>query len=131
LRVPAYLDTSAFLKLVWQEPESDALRSALGPVAELVSSTLLSVEALRAAARSGEAAQTRTRAALPAVTMMPLDDETLDLAARLEPAELRALDALHLATALRLGEDVERFFCYDRRLADGARNAGLPVLAPS
>jgi len=125
-----YLDTSAFLKLVLSEPESHALRAELAAADTLVSSTLLLVESRRAAARYGPLAVARTRAALATVTMVPLDDATLEHAADLKPAELRSLDALHLATALSLGHDLERFFCYDRRLTTAASALHLDVRHP-
>jgi predicted nucleic acid-binding protein len=54
----------------------------------------------------------------------------LTAAARVEPTSLRALDAIHLATALSLGHDLSGIVVYDRRLADAARGAGLTVWAP-
>jgi len=131
VRVPDYLDTSAFLKLVLSEPESGALRAELATDDTLVSSTLLLVESQRAAARYGPVAVSRTRAALATITMVPLDDATLEHAADLKPAELRSLDALHLATALSLGDDLTRFFCYDLRLATAASALGLDVRRPA
>lgn len=44
---------------------------------------------------------------------------------------LRTLDAIHLATALRLGSDLDAVVTYDNRLAEAARTLGLPVAAPS
>ena len=102
--MPDYLDTSAFIKLVRSEPESAALRRELAG-RELLSSALLTVEGRRAARRSGELASERARAALTAITLIPLDQPILDAAAELDPAELRSLDALHLATALSLNQD--------------------------
>ncbi len=102
--MPDYLDTSAFIKLVRSEAESPALRRELAG-RELLSSTLLIVEGRRAARRYGELAIRRSRTALTAITLIPLDQPILDTAAELDPAELRSLDALHLATAVSLGED--------------------------
>jgi predicted nucleic acid-binding protein len=127
----AYLDTSAFIKLVRSEPASQALRDALRTTeTELISSTLLSVEGRRAARRYGKLASTRAHAALTTVTLLALDQPIIDLAAELEPAELRSLDALHLATILSLGEDLERVYCYDSRLTGAARTLGIEVSEP-
>lgn len=125
-----YLDTSALIKLVRAEPESSALRADLSPASELVSSALLGLEARRAAARYGEPASTRAEAALAAVTLVPIDTPVLDRAARLTPVQMRSLDALHLATALSLGDDLGRLYCYDERLAAAATAAGVDVRAP-
>jgi uncharacterized protein len=129
--VPDYLDSSAFLKLVRSEPESRALHAELAPRLSRISSALLTVEARRAAARYGSVALARARAALGAVTLLPLDDAVLEAAADLEPRELRSLDALHLATAISLGDDLERFYCYDARLSEAAAAVGLDARAPA
>jgi predicted nucleic acid-binding protein len=127
--LPDYLDTSAFIKLVRSEPESIALRRELAG-RELLSSALLVVEARRVARRYGEIASRRARAGLSTITLLPLDRMVLDAAADLDPAELRSLDALHLATALSIGEDLARLYCYDTRLADAARAVGIEVSQP-
>lgn len=126
-----YLDTSAFMKLVRSEPETRALRQQMSSGAELVSSALLLVEGRRAAARYGALALTRARAALSAITLLPLDDGALEHAAELEPAALRSLDALHLPAALSVGEDLRSFYCYDERLAGAALTLGLDVRDPA
>lgn len=127
--MPDYLDTSAFIKLVRSEPESAALRRELVG-RELLSSTLLVVEGRRAARRYGELAARRARVGLTAVTLLPLDHGILEAAADLDPPELRSLDALHLATVLSLGEDLERLYCYDNRLAGAAQALGIEVSQP-
>jgi uncharacterized protein len=130
--LPAYLDTSAFVKLVRSEPESRALRDDLRRGGtELISSILLSVEGRRAARRYGKLASVRANAALTTVTLLALDPPIIELAAELEPAELRSLDALHLATILSLGEDIERVYCYDSRLTSAARSLGIEVAEPA
>jgi predicted nucleic acid-binding protein len=127
--LPDYLDTSAFVKLVRSEPESSALRRELAG-RELLSSALLIVEGRRAARRYGELASERALTALTAITLIPLDQPILDAAAKLNPAELRSLDAVHLATVLSLGEDLERLHCYDARLSDAAQALGIEVSQP-
>ena len=124
--MPAYLDTSAFVKLIRSEPESDALRSALS-TSELVSSALLTLEGLRAAARYDKLAVERAGIALAAITLLPIDEAILDAAAQLHPPALRSLDALHLATAQSLAGELDTLYCYDKRLAHAARTLGLPI----
>lgn len=128
--MPDYLDTSAFIKLVRSEPESRALRAELGSAGALVSSVLLVVEGRRAAARYGMDALLRARAALSTITLVPIDGPTLERAADLTPPELRSLDALHLASALSLGGDLGRMYCYDARLAAAGTLLGLDVRQP-
>lgn len=129
--MPAYLDTSAFVKLVRSEPESRALRKELRDAeSQLVSSVLLSVEGRRAALRYGRLASTRVSAALTTITLLSLDEPIFEIAGELEPPELRSLDALHLATVLSLGDDIERVYCYDSRLTNAARSLGIDVAQP-
>jgi len=129
--VPDYLDTSAFVKLVRSEPESGALRAEIESGIALVSSALLIVEGRRAAARYGSLALGRARNALATITLLPLDDLTLENAADLQPAELRSLDAVHLAAAATIGDELERFYCYDMRLSEAAATAGFDVRHPA
>jgi len=112
--LPDYLDTSAFIKLVRYEPESPALHRELAG-RELLSSTLLTVDGRRAARRYGDLASKRARAALTAITLIPLGQPILDAAAELNPAEMRSLDALHLATVVSLGADALSGSSWGRR----------------
>lgn len=70
------------------------------------------------------------REALAGVSYIALDDRVRRLAATVEPARLRSLDAIHLATAL-LVDGIDEFVSYDRRLADAARDRGLNVVSPA
>lgn len=126
----AYLDASAFVKLVAAEPESQALRAELIAWPQAIASELLEVEAQRFAQRYGGTAPRLVSSALRRVTLVPMSSEIRRLAVAAQPPELRTLDAIHLATALVLGSTVGAFFAYDKRLASAATAAGLAVLAP-
>jgi predicted nucleic acid-binding protein len=91
---------------------------------------LLGIEAIRACARYGNDYAMDARAWLADVALMPIDDEVLDRAATVGPPGLRALDALHLATALTIRDEVGSFFTYDDRLAEAARDQGFAVCHP-
>jgi predicted nucleic acid-binding protein len=126
-----YLDTSAFVKLAVEEPESGALRAFLeaapGP---RVSSALLRVEAHRAVRRYGAAPSAVIREGLGSMDLVAISDRILETAATLEPDIVRTLDAIHLASALAIGDDLEVIVTYDQRMAAGARLLGLPAVAP-
>lgn len=126
-----YLDSSAIVKLAVAEPESAALRQYLRRRRPLVSSALARTEVARALLQLGGTAAQRGHAVLGRVNLIRLNDRVLALAGELLPAELRSLDAIHLATARLLGDDVARFVTYDARLAAAARAAGLAVAAPA
>ena len=126
----AYLDTSAYVKLPLEEAGHEQLRFELSQWDGFVSSMLLGVEAIRACARYGRDRAGDARAWLEGVSLLPLDDTTLDIATSLSPPTLRTLDALHLATALTVRAEIGAFFTYDERLAGVARDHGLPVMQP-
>lgn len=126
-----YLDSSAFVKVVVEEPESAALRAFLAAdEARRVSSALLRTEALRAVRHLGPEALANVREGLRRVDLVAIDDRILDAAGILEPGVLRTLDAIHLATALALGDDLDAIVTYDERMLAAARSLGLPTAAP-
>ena len=127
-----YLDSSALVKLLWEEPESAGLARYLGGREQRVSSALARVEVFRALRRENVAEAIRQRAELilGSLALVPLDAPVLKEAANLTPRTLRTLDSLHLATALSL-DGLESFVTYDRRLAAAATEAGLPVEFPA
>jgi predicted nucleic acid-binding protein len=124
-----YLDTAAFMKLVVDEPESEAMRSWFLDHGTNSSSHLLRTEALRAANRLGLDRQILD-AALETVSLVLPAASTFRSAGMLEPSDLRSLDALHLATALELGTDLEGLVTYDDRLGRAASAASIQVVAP-
>jgi predicted nucleic acid-binding protein len=129
--VAHYLDTSALVKLVIDEAESAALVDWLSSVdREPVTSDLARTELVRAVRRWAPEQAVAATQVLEAVTVIALATSTFDAAARLDPVELRSLDALHLAAALELGDDLEAFVTYDDRQADAVRAYGVEVVEP-
>lgn len=128
-----YIDTSALLKLVKDdEEESAALQQYLaGSVRELVSSALLAVEARRGMLRLRPEGMSKVDLILNEVVQLDISAAIIESAGRLPDPLLRSLDAIHLATALLIREDVDALLTYDDRLADAARAHGLPVVAPA
>jgi predicted nucleic acid-binding protein len=127
-----YLDSSALVKLVVREPESLALMEFLRERPDRVSSALVLAEVPRALrrARFGAAERRRAREILARVALVDIDRRALAAAAAIGPPALSTLDAIHLATALALREDLAALATYDRRLALGAERAHLEVLVP-
>ena len=127
----AYLDTSAFLKLVISEPESRALRQFVSRWPERCSATLLRAEAVRALRRSGYDSRLGTaRLLMAGFRLIRVDEPLMDRAGNLDPRELRTLDAIHLAAALVISSDLGVLVTYDQRLASAATTLGLRVEAP-
>ena len=124
-----YLDTSAFVKLIQAEAESDALQTWLFK-RRYASSDLLRTESIRAARRAGTEVLARCRHALGALTLVRIDAAVFESAAELDPAVLRTLDAIHLAAAHRLGDDLAGIVTYDRRMTEAATWLGLEAMSP-
>jgi uncharacterized protein len=122
-----YLDSSAFVKLVVTEAQSTQLRAFLAThEARRVSSSLLRAEALRAVRHLGPDALAIAREGLRRVDLIAIDDRILDASGILEPRRLRTLDAIHLATALTLGDDLDTIVTYDDRIIAEAGSLGWP-----
>lgn len=127
-----YLDSSALLKLLFEEHESNSLEQWLAPRAALpkVSSELSKVEVFRASRRLNPDALPTARTLLAQLDLIPLSSAVVEQAANLAGQSLRALGALHLASALSLGPDLSAFVAYDHRLITAAVQAGLQPLRP-
>jgi predicted nucleic acid-binding protein len=127
-----YLDSSALVKLVLPEAESDALLASLAAWPVHITSELARVEVVRAARRAKPhpAVEQRAEEVLAGLYLLKIDSDILSEAARLEPRTLRSLDAVHLASALSLGADLGPIVTYDSNLAKAAAGHGLEVLAP-
>ena len=127
-----YLDSSALVKLILPEPESQALAELLAEWDDPVSSTLAVIEVHRASRRASSDAVVRRRATevLESIHLLEMDDGILESASSLEPATLRSLDAIHLASALALAPELGALVSYDTRLTEAARLQKIETLAP-
>lgn len=132
-----YADASALVKLVRHEPETAALWTFLGSDADVVSSDLVLTEIPRAIRRAAAddpaldlgALVTRAGELLDAVALVAVDRDLLAAAGALAEPALRALDAIHVATAVSV-LPIDGFVSYDARQSAAARLAGLRTLAP-
>lgn len=125
-----YLDSSAIVKLAVREPESDALRAYLRSRRPWVSSAMARTEVLRALLVGGEEAVAAGRRVLARCDLVRVNDRVLNVAGTIEPPELRSLDAVHLATAERLRDEISEIVVYDERLAAVGLQRGFRVSAP-
>jgi len=125
-----YLDSSAIVKLAVHEPESAALLRYLRRRRPLVTSALARAEVARALIPLGAEAVRRGLDVLSRIDVVRINDRVLDAAGALLPPELRSLDAIHLATAQLLGDDLACIVTYDERMAEAASAQGRPVASP-
>lgn len=126
-----YLDTSALGRVLLDEPDRATIVRAMDAFDVHVASRLLRVELCRLALRHDllDAADRM----LTRISLLPLDADILAGAETTRPSTVATLDAIHLTTALRLADagSLDAIMTYDVRLADGARQHGLTVLAPT
>ena len=127
-----YLDTSALVKLVVAEAESSALRVFLGDRPLRATSVIAEVELRRAARRVGreEEVDRRALAVIGGLHLIELDSAVRQIAATLDPVDLRSLDSIHVASAIGLGDSLSHFVAYDNRVFKAGQAHSLVVLAP-
>lgn len=126
-----YLDTSAAVKLLVAEEGTNPLIRWLESHEDRVfSSDLLRTELLRATRKTAPDLMVQARAILDALVLLTLSTQVCERAAILEPRLLRSVDAIHLAAAMEMGDDLRGLVTYDRRLAAGAESLGIEVLTP-
>ena len=130
-RRAVYLDSSAVVKLVFEEAETAALEEFLIARPLRLSSMLARLEVTRTARAVDDPLVTRhANEVLAALTLIAPDAALLIAASTVEPHSLKSLDAIHLATARSLLPEIEGMVVYDARLAKAARHAGITVWAP-
>lgn len=126
----AYVDASALVKLFKAERETEPFRAALADWPVQVSSEIIRVEAICTARRLGDEQVLRRDATLERINLIPLTPEIVELATDAHTPPLRAMDAIHLATALSMREDLGVMFVYDSDLRAAAAVHRLNPLAP-
>jgi uncharacterized protein len=128
-----YLDSSALLKLLFEESESAALARWISERAStpMVSSELARVEVVRAARRLDPDVVPAARALLSQLDLIPISGALVDEAADVGEPVLRTLDAILLASALSIRSDLTAFVAYDNRLVAAAEAVGLESIRPS
>jgi predicted nucleic acid-binding protein len=96
-----------------------------------VASALVEVEVVRAVRRAVPELLERATRVVAQIAVIEPSESIRSRTAVLEPVTLRTLDALHLATALEIADELDGLVTYDRRMSDAADNLGLTILAPA
>ena len=125
--IRCYFDSSAIAKLTQLERESHALIDFLDEhETEATTSVLAEVEVLRALRRN----HLEYDQALRGFYLLQFDADVRRDAVQIGSPQLRSIDAVHIATALAIGDKELAFITYDERQAEAARAAGLKVVQP-
>jgi predicted nucleic acid-binding protein len=129
-----YLDSSAIVKVVVQEPGWQELEAYLREHPVRATSRIATVEVARVIARIPEldrvAVAERVRSAFGRLTLIEFDADVAAAAMRLRPASLRTLDAIHVASAMEFREELTALVTYDARMTEAATGLLLPTAAP-
>lgn len=128
---PIYMDTSALVKLVVAEPESDALSEHLQASGSQMTTSLVSeVELVRAVNRIDESEFRSVSLLLKRQVLLPMSESIRTRAAYLLPMGIRSLDAIHIATAVEIQPSLSSVVSYDTRFLEAARTFGLRAISP-
>ncbi len=130
-----YLDSCAIVKLIRPERETAALSTWLNNAEDkvLLSSALAEIEVPRALRRIDPGRLVAVPTILAKINRVEIDPTVRVTAAAYEDANLRSLDAIHLASAHSLmidGCGITAFVTYDKRLLAAAESVGLPTACP-
>jgi len=133
-----YVDTSAMLKLLVREAESDAIERELLKWSELATSVITEVELPRAVARAREERADAVidgsvvlQGVLASAAIITLSENIVAAARTVKPVHVGALDAIHIASALSLGRELAGVATYDNRMQDALGPLGVDVIAPA
>jgi len=128
-----YLDSSALLKLLFEESESSALASWIAEHSDtpMVSSELAKVEVVRATRRLDAAVVPAARTLVSQLDLISINGGLIEEAADVGEPLLRTLDAIHLASALSIRNELTAFVAYDTRLLAAAQDVGIQPTSPS
>jgi uncharacterized protein len=126
-----YVDSSALVKLVVEEPETDGLRAFLSDDADQLASALVEVEVVRAVRRVVPQLVTQAERVVAQLAIIEISEPILTRARSLEPVTLRSHDSLHLATAIEIGDELDAVVTYDARMAGAGTALGLRVVSPA
>jgi uncharacterized protein len=125
-----YVDTSALGRVLLDEPDKPLIEDALDTFDQVTASRLLRAELRRVGLRRG--LLQRADSLLADISLVSVDSWILTAVETLTPAAVGTLDAIHLATAVRLHKagELDALMTYDEQLTGGAQEHGIPVLSP-
>jgi predicted nucleic acid-binding protein len=128
-----YLDSSALLKLLFEESDSASLARWISEHAEtpMITSEIAKIEVVRASRRLDASVVPAARALVAQLDLIPLNGGLIDEASEVGDRALRTLDAIHLASALSVHAELTAFVAYDHRLAAAAQAVGIESIQPA
>ncbi|HUW87194.1 MAG TPA: type II toxin-antitoxin system VapC family toxin [Candidatus Paceibacterota bacterium] len=125
-----YLDSSAILKLIFQEDESNALVRTITD--QCVTSSISRIEVIRIVQRTNPGSLGFAREELSKLILVPISEAVIRIAESFAGlTTLRSLDAIHVASALLVQNSIGGLITYDMTMARNARELGLVVQSPA
>lgn len=132
-----YVDTSVLVKLLVREAESEAVEVELLRWGRLATSVVKEVELPRSVARAREERPDAVidgsvvlQGVLASAAIVPLDADIVAKARDVSPVHVSTLDAIHIASALSLGDELAAVATYDHRMQDALAKLKIEVVAP-
>jgi predicted nucleic acid-binding protein len=92
---------------------------------------VVEVEVVRAVRRAVPELSDRAERVVAQIAVVEPGHSIRSRATLLEPVTLRSIEALHLATALEIADELDALVTYDRRMSEAAGSLGLPILSPA
>ena len=128
-QISYYLDSSAILKLIIKEAESDSLRKFINT--KVITSAISRVEVIRTLSLNDESLIIAGQMVLEKFELMPLSRPILTIAENFSSQiTLRSLDALQVASVIFLSPMVKSLITYDKNMIKNAKALGIIVVSP-
>jgi len=125
-----YLDSSAILKLIFQDDESAALVRAIKN--QCATSSISRIEVVRTIQCTNPEILGFAKVELSKLILVPISHAVIRIAESFAGlATLRSLDAIHVASALLMQDSIEGLITYDIQMARNAKELGLVVHSPT
>jgi predicted nucleic acid-binding protein len=124
-----YIDSSAIIKLIIKEEESQALLRVINQ--KMFTSVLAKVEVGRTLARSGTSITKVRDQVMHHLDFLPISEEVINLIDEIPlPRQVRSLDSIHIGSAHLVSELIDGVITYDKDMQQALTQLGIIWLAP-
>ena len=124
-----YIDSSAIIKLIIKEEESQALLRVINQ--KMFTSVLAKVEVARTLARSGTSITKVRDQVMHHLDFLPISEEVINLIEEIPlPRQVRSLDSIYIGSAHLISELIDGVITYDKDMQQALTQLGIIWLAP-